>query len=96
MWMTCSHELESIFEIKRFTPTKTTMTRVELLNDCRLDAQKYRFKSPDDQIERIAELLADKAELLVLLDESKGRERALETQIAGLKARLVSRRAETN
>lgn len=49
------------------------MTREQLLTDCLVDAEPWRFRSPDDQVQKIAELMADKAELLVALELANNR-----------------------
>lgn len=49
------------------------MTRAELVADCLVDAQPWRFRDPDAQVLKIAELMADKAELLVALELANNR-----------------------
>lgn len=48
-------------------------TREELLADCRRDAEPWRFRSPEDQIEKLAELMADNAELRVAVELANNR-----------------------
>lgn len=62
--------------------------REQLLADCMRDAEPWRFRSPDDQVQKIAELMADKAELLVALELANNRTEAAPDKPEPLQTRL--------